>query len=101
MLSTSFSARIETSSWSRLGSRVVSRCSQSPGASRILSARLSECFPAKRISSYARPAITGSSRMRLTISQYQDGRPTKAKTKIAITITQSRNAVPHRGWMRL
>ena len=39
--------------------------------------------------------------MRLAISQYQVGRPKNAKTKIAITITQSRNAVPQRGWMRL
>ena len=35
------------------------------------------------------------------ISQYQAGRPTNAKTKIPITITQSRNAVPQRGWIRL
>ena len=31
----------------------------------------------------------------------QRGRPRNAKTKIAITITQSRNAVPQRGWIRL
>ena len=37
----------------------------------------------------------------VTISQYQAGRPKNAKTKIAITITQSRNAVPQRGWIRL
>ena len=37
--------------------------------------------------------------MRLAISQYQSGWPTNAKTKMAITITQSRNAVPQRGWM--
>ena len=47
------------------------------------------------------PAITGRSRIREAISQYQTGWPKKAKTKIAITITQSRNAVPQRGWMRL
>ena len=35
--------------------------------------------------------------MRVAISQYQSGRPKNAKTKIAITITQSRNAVPQRG----
>ena len=35
--STSRSARIETSSWSSVGSRVVSRCSQSPGASSVIS----------------------------------------------------------------
>ena len=29
------------------------------------------------------------------------GRPTSAKTKTPMTITQSRNAVPHRGWIRL
>jgi hypothetical protein len=29
------------------------------------------------------------------------GAPTNAKTKIAITITQSRNAVPQRTWIRL
>ena len=57
------------------------------------------CLPAKRISSYAIPAITGSSRMRVAISQYHAGRPKNAKTKIAITITQSRNAVPQRGWI--
>ena len=45
--------------------------------------------------------MTGSSRMRVAISQYQGGRPKNAKTKIAITITQSRKAVPQRGWMRL
>ena len=39
--------------------------------------------------------------MRVAISQYQAGRPKNAKTKIAITITQSRNAVPQRGWIRL
>ena len=37
--------------------------------------------------------------MRVAISQYQAGRPKNAKTKIAITITQSRNAVPQRGWI--
>ena len=36
-----------------------------------------------------------------TISQYHAGRPKNAKTKIAITITQSRNAVPQRTWIRL
>ena len=41
--------------------------------------------------------MTGSSRMRVAISQYQTGLPKNAKTKIAITITQSRNAVPQRG----
>ena len=40
-------------------------------------------------------------RIRLAISQYHAGWPKNAKTKIAITITQSRNAVPQRGWMRL
>ena len=35
--STSLSARIETSSWSSVGSRVVSRCSHSPGASSVIS----------------------------------------------------------------
>ena len=35
--------------------------------------------------------------MRVAISQYQAGLPKNAKTKIAITITQSRNAVPHLG----
>ena len=39
--------------------------------------------------------------MRVTISQYQAGRPKNAKTKIAITITQSRKAVPQRTWIRL
>ena len=34
--STSRSARIETSSWSSVGSRVVSRCSHSPGASSVI-----------------------------------------------------------------
>ena len=97
--STSRSARIETSSWSSVGSRVVSRCSHSPGASSVIRHRLSWCLPAKRISSYASPAITGSSRIRVAISQYQAGRPKNAKTKTAITITQSRNAVPQRGWM--
>ena len=71
--STSRSARIETSSWSSVGSRVVSRCSHSPGASSVISTRLPWCLPAKRISSYASPAITGSSRMRVAISQYQVG----------------------------
>ncbi len=37
--------------------------------------------------------------MRLTISQYQAGRPSSANTKTLITITQSRNAVPQRGWI--
>ena len=35
--STSRSARIETSSWSSVGSRVVSRCSHMPGASSVIS----------------------------------------------------------------
>ena len=39
--------------------------------------------------------------MRLAISQYQSGLPTSAKTKIAITMTQSKKAVPQRGWIRL
>ena len=39
--------------------------------------------------------------MRLAISQNRLGWPRNAKTKIAITITQSRKAVPQRGWMRL
>src|SRR5215204_5554879 len=97
--STSRSARIETSSWSSEGSRVVSRCSHRPGASSVIRSLLSVCLPAKRITSYARPAITGSSRMRLAISQGHEGWPMKAKTKIAITITQRRNAVPQRGWI--
>ena len=37
--------------------------------------------------------------MRLAISHGHEGWPTKANTKIAITITQSRNAVPQRGWI--
>src|SRR5256885_1109397 len=49
--STSRRARIETSSWSSVGSRVVSRCSQSPGASSFITSRLSVCLPAKRINS--------------------------------------------------
>ncbi len=53
---------IDTSSWSSVGSRVVRRCSQRPGASSVISTRLSECRPAKRISSYAIPAITGRRR---------------------------------------
>jgi hypothetical protein len=64
-----------------------------------MTTRLCWCFPAKRISSYARPAITGRKRIRVAISQYHVGRPKNAKTKIAITITQSRNAVPQRGWI--
>ena len=48
---TSSIARIETSTWSSDGSRVVSRCSQSPGASSVISTRLSWCLPAYRISS--------------------------------------------------
>src|SRR5262249_5022075 len=73
--STSRSARIETSSWSRVGSRVVSRCNHSPGARSVISTAFSWCLPAKRISSYARPAITGSSRIRVAISPDQGGRP--------------------------
>ena len=38
--------------------------------------------------------------VRDAISQYHTGCPRNAKTKIAITITQSRNAVPQRGWIR-
>ncbi len=45
--------------------------------------------------------MTGRSRMRLAMSQGNDGRPTNAKTKIAMTMTQSKNAVPQRGWIRL
>ena len=37
--------------------------------------------------------------MREAISTGQSGRPTSAKTKIAMTITQSRNAVPQRTWI--
>ena len=61
---------METSIWSSVGSRVVSRWSQSPGASSAINTRLPWCLPAKRISSYAIPAITGSRTMRLVISQY-------------------------------
>src|SRR5207244_4259417 len=75
---TSRSARMETSSWSRVGSRVVRRCSHRPGASAVISTRFSACLPAKRISSYAMPAITGSSAIRVTISQYHAGRPKSA-----------------------
>ena len=39
--------------------------------------------------------------MRLRMSQYQTGLPTNANTKIAITITQSKKAVPQRGWIKL
>ena len=35
------------------------------------------------------------------ISQYHAGWPTNAKTKIPITITQSKKAVPQRGWSKL
>ena len=35
------------------------------------------------------------------MSQYQTGRPTKAKTKMPITMTQSKKAVPQRGWIKL
>ena len=45
------------------------------------------CLPAKRMTSYAMPAITGRSAMRETISQNHPGWPTNAKTKMAITIT--------------
>ena len=45
--------------------------------------------------------MTGRSRIRLAISQYQTGRPTNAKTKMPITITQSKKAVPQRGWIKL
>ena len=38
--------------------------------------------------------------MRVAISQYHAGLPKNAKTKIAITMTQRRKAVPQRGWMR-
>ena len=37
--------------------------------------------------------------MREAISTGQSGRPTSANTKIAMTITQSRNAVPQRTWI--
>ena len=39
-------ARIETSIWSSVGSRVVSRWSHRPGASNVISTRLSWCLPA-------------------------------------------------------
>ena len=39
-------ARMETSTWSSVGSRVVSRWSHSPGASSVISTRLSWCLPA-------------------------------------------------------
>ena len=61
-----------------LGGCVVMRCSHKPGASSVIRMRLSACLPAKRISSYAIPAITGRRTMRLTISQYQTGRPSSA-----------------------
>src|SRR5262249_45734260 len=48
---TSLRARIETSIWSSEGCRVVSRCSQRPGASSVIKTRFSWCLPAKRISS--------------------------------------------------
>ena len=35
------------------------------------------------------------------MSQYQTGRPTSANTKIPITITHSKKAVPQRGWIKL
>ena len=39
--------------------------------------------------------------MRLPIRYGHDGRPTSAKTKMPITITQSKKAVPQRGWIKL
>ena len=45
--------------------------------------------------------MTGRSAIRLRISQCHSGRPTKANTKMAMTITQSKNAVPQRGWIKL
>ena len=49
------------------------------------------------------PATSGSATMRDTISHWKscfaDVQP--ANTKIAMTITQSRNAVPQRTWIRL
>src|SRR5215471_18072811 len=53
------------------------------------------------MTSYARPAMTGRRRMRLRISQWSGGLPTNANTKIAITMTQSKKAVPQRGWIKL
>ena len=35
------------------------------------------------------------------MSQYQTGRPTSAKTNTPITMTQSKKAVPQRGWIKL
>src|SRR6266540_1513430 len=37
----------------------------------------------------------------VVLLMFLTGRPNSANTKIAITITQSRKAVPHRGWIRL
>ena len=67
------SARIETSIWSSVGSRVVRRWSQRPGASSGHQDRVVRVLPAKRMSSYAIPAITGRSRIRVAISHVPGG----------------------------
>ena len=43
------------------------------------------------------PAIRGTPRIREASSQYQAGRPSGAKTKIATIMTTSRKLVPQRG----
>src|SRR5205807_2620714 len=48
---------------------------------------------------HGRPAMTGSSSTRDRIRIGHAGLPTSANTKIAITITHSRNAVPQRTWI--
>ena len=49
--STSRSAWIDTSTWSSVGSRVVSDCSHRPGASSVRTTGFCGCFPPKRITS--------------------------------------------------
>ena len=58
------------------------------------------CLPASLMISNEMPAISGTPTIREATSQYQAGRPSGAKTKIATIITISRKLVPQRGCRR-
>ena len=95
---------IETATWSSVGSRVVRRCSHRPGAS---TARTMRGVLEARREADDLVGQAGDQRQRDDArddqprSRVPTTSPSAAKTRIAMTITQSRNAVPQRTWMRL
>ena len=98
--STACIAAIATASWSRSGSRVVSRCSCRPGYMIACTQRRRRLRPAHLITSNDRPAITGTPTIRVITRIHHAGSPIGANTKIAMIITISRKLVPQRGCSR-